>query len=269
MKKSILAFFLILALAYPFIEPYLIRVGEVTVKSRDVPAQFDGRKIVFISDIHCGPLFSAERVTALSEQINGLHPDMVLLGGDYIYGKKRDDVGLIRPCISPLAGLKAPLGVFGVHGNHDNWASHKIIGEVLAEAGVVDLDNQAAWVESEGGRIRVGGVGDMWTETQNLEPTVEGTKQKDFIILLSHNPDYLDSLKDKRVDLVLSGHTHAGQINMFGLWASAPVTNKNYVSGIVETPYTKAIISNGIGETGLPIRFSAPPQIIVLKLEKI
>jgi len=254
----------LLCLLYSLTEPYLIRVNEVDVVDGDIPEGFDGKTVVFAADIHCGPLFSVGRVRDVVSKINSIRPDIILLGGDYIYS----DVKNIKPCVGELKNLKAPLGVYGVLGNHEHWADARLSGQALEEAGVKLLDNRAEWVGSAGGRIRVGGVGDLWTDYQNIAPTVEDAAAGDFVILLSHNPDYAWETTTDKIDLMLSGHTHGGQVTLFGLWAPAKNTahGGNYVSGMADIKGAKVFVTNGVGTTGLPLRFFARPEIVEITL---
>jgi len=253
--------------AYSLIEPYLMEVKQIGVESKDIPESFDGKKVVFISDIHYGPFFSKERVRDLVTEVNDLAPDLIVIGGDYVDHSSED----ISSCFEELRNLKAPLGVYGVLGNHDHWGRENLTHEKMTEAGITPLDNKAVWISLVGERIKLGGVGDLWHDTQNISPTIDGVGVDDFIVLLSHNPDYAEKIKTDKVDLVLSGHTHDGQVTFFWLWA--PYTNskygQKYRSGFVDTKYAKVYVTRGIGTTILPIRFFARPEITVLNLKRV
>ncbi|MFH0861459.1 MAG: metallophosphoesterase [Candidatus Altiarchaeota archaeon] len=266
MKKAhIFAFLALLLIAYALVEPYLLRVYDVVVSDSKVPESFRGKRIAFLSDIHCGRFLSTDRVGGIVDLTNGLNPDMVLLGGDFIYGGVDD----IDPCISVLGGLKAPMGVFAVLGNHDNWAGAGQTNKALEAAGIRVLDNEAVWVGSGGSRLKVGGVGDMWTESQDLNPTLENTSKDDFVLLLSHNPQYADRIGADRVSLMLSGHTHGGQIFPFRLITPylASRFSQRYPSGVYELNNTKLIVTNGIGTVFIPLRFMTRPEIVLITLE--
>jgi predicted MPP superfamily phosphohydrolase len=102
----------ILLVIYMFIEPYWIETKEITIESDQIPAQFDGKTIVFLSDIHAGPFFSQERIDSLVNQVNALDPDLILLGGDYVDG----DSAYTQSTFDSLSNLEAPLGVYAVLG---------------------------------------------------------------------------------------------------------------------------------------------------------
>ncbi len=257
----------LVTLAYAFaIEPRWLAVREVEIVDPDIPPSFDGKTVAFLTDIHHGIYFSTERVRNLVARTNALQPDLILLGGDYAHLRRR----YIASCFAELAHLEAPLGKFGVLGNHDHWYDAELSWQSMEKAGIVALDNRAEWIVLGEERIRVGGVGDLWEHTQDLTATTAGVQGQDFVILLSHNPDYAESISSATVDLVLSGHTHGGQVTLFGLWA--PVSNsafgQKYRSGVVRTPFTTVIVSNGIGVITPPLRFGARPEIILIRLRR-
>jgi predicted MPP superfamily phosphohydrolase len=263
---SIIVIFVI-AVIYSFIEPYWVEVKETEIVSKDIPEAFDNTKIVFLSDIHLGPLYSLDRLKGLVKQVNKLEPDIVLLGGDYVYKGTQ----YIEPCFNELKNLKTKLGIFGVLGNHDHWENADMVRDSMAKAGISLLDNNAQWVYKDNQRIKLGGVGDLWSDYQDISPTITDIRKEDFSILLSHNPDYADSLRTDNIDLMISGHTHGGQITFFGhmLPFGRRVFNPKYRSGLIETEHTKLLVSNGIGSVWtLPVRFCARPQINVVYLKK-
>ncbi len=270
MNKKILIFFIInitgICIIYSAIEPYLTETKQYTIYDSDIPESFNGKKAVFISDLHCGPFFSTTRVRSVVETINKIGPDIIFLGGDYLTkgltGQKE-----IETCMNELKRLDASFGVYGVLGNHEHWISRRLSEQGLNDAGVELLDNKAIWWNIDEDRMRIGGVGDLWESTQEIEPTLNGVKLDDFVILLTHNPDYAEQITSDKIDLVLAGHTHGGQITLFGLWAPFQTTEygQKYISGMIKTNITQVIVTKGIGTTGLPLRFFAKPEITILE----
>jgi predicted MPP superfamily phosphohydrolase len=257
----------LVTLLYAYVvEPRWLIVREIEITDSDIPPSFDGKRIAFLTDIHHGPYFSLQRVTNVVTRTNALHPDLILLGGDYSYRSAQ----YIVPCLAELARLNAPLGKFGVLGNHDHWYDAELTRQSMQAAGIVVLDNHAEWIVLGEDRIRIGGVGDLWEDSQDLLATTKAVKDEDFVILLSHNPDYVEEIHATSVDLVLSGHTHGGQLTLFGLWAPLLPSRfgQKYRSGIVHTPFTTAIISNGIGTITPPLRLFARPEIILIHLRR-
>ena len=137
-------------------------------------------------------------------------------------------------------------------------------------AGIKWINNGAQWVSRNGQRIKIGGVGDLWEGCQDITPTIADTTEEDFVILVSHNPDYVETKTTRAVDLVLSGHTHDGQVTFFGLWAPfvPSLYGQKYRTGMVDTPFTTIITSNGIGTIPPPIRFFARPEIVLIHLQR-
>jgi uncharacterized protein len=240
------------------------KIDKITIKryifrSKDVPKEFEGIRIVFLSDIHHGKCFSTEKLRALVEMTNNMDPDLILLGGDYV---DRDPERIVS-FFKEAASFYAPLGVFGVLGNHDRWTDGDLTEKCMSEAGITLLDNRAVWIERAGAHIRVGGVGDLTTSTQDIMPMLDGTHEDDLMILVTHHPNYAMQLPKNKIDLMLCGHTHGGQVSFRGKWIPPwPGEAKlKYLTGVVKEGGTTMIISNGIGTVGPPIRICAAPQI--------
>lgn len=232
----------------------------------DVPDGFVGTTIAFLADIHHGRAFPLRNLKSLIEMTNNLRPDMILLGGDYV----DKDPDRIVTFFRQAAGFSAPLGVYGVLGNHDRKTDASLSIKCMTEAGITLLDNRALWIHRGGDKIRLGGVGDLTTGTQNLSPMLDGTSKEDLMILVTHHPDYAMQLPRDKIDLMLCGHTHGGQVSFFGKWIPPwPGAAKlKYLTGVVREGRTTIIISNGIGTVGPPIRIFATPQIWLIRLMK-
>lgn len=270
----LVAVFVVIAavLAYGYAETYRIEVEQYTFVDPDVPAVFDGTRIAFLTDIHRGPFLSQDRVRSLVERVNALEPDMVLLGGDYVYA----DTDYAASCFAELRNLEAPLGVFAVLGNHDyeehddgTYDPSRVI-QAIDQAGIALLQDGGVWIDERGERIRVGGVSDLNKGRPRVRSVLEGTTEADLVLLVSHNPDYSERIPEDAVDLVLSGHTHGGQISFFGLWAPYVPSDfgQKYRTGVVVNDVTTVIVSNGIGTSTIPpIRLLTRPQIVVITLE--
>ena len=270
-----LAAFLVLILgvfAYSVVEPYRVEVKEYTFTSPDVPRAFDGTRVALLTDIHRGFHYSQERVAGLVDRTNGLSADLVLLGGDYVYGGRE----YIRSAFAELGRLEAPLGVYAVLGNHDYAPLGDDVydpGPTIQEAGAVGipvLHNAGTWVERSGDRFRLIGVGDYLLGDPDLEPGRDGATEADLVLLLSHQPDFGEHLPPDIVDVMLCGHTHGGQITFFGLWAPLVGSDygQKYRTGPVVNEATTVIVSNGTGTIFPPLRFFARPQIVVVTLKR-
>ena len=262
----------VVCLAYGFAETYRVETKEYVFTSPDLPVQFDGTRVVFIADIHRGPFYSQDRVRSLVQGVETLDPDLIVLGGDYVYL----DPEYAASCFEELAQLEAPLGRFAVLGNHD-YGDHSDDSEgpgpvvaALEHAGITLLRDGAEWVERDGARLRVAGVDDFKMGTPDLDATLRGAGQDDFVLLVSHNPDLAEQVPPGAVDLMLSGHTHGGQVTFFGLFAFfVPSQNgQKYRTGLVNVDGTTVIVSNGVGTSTIPpMRIFARPQVVVITLQ--
>jgi hypothetical protein len=260
------AVFVLACLVYSFIEPYLLKETVTVIRNSDVPDAFVGKKIIFVSDFHLDAYSSPQKIANIVGRINAAAPDIIILGGDYV----TDDEKYLKPCFAELAKLQAPLGVYGVTGNHDSVADYNLTVRYMKEAGIVPLENAAKDIEIKGEKIRIGGVKTSYGEISDAEPVTNDTREDDFVILISHNPDFAEELHTDRIDLMLSGHTHGGQVTLFGLWA--PYVPSDYGQKYIKKYQTvngiPVLVSNGVGTSALPIRFFAPPEYNVIILEK-
>ncbi len=260
-KAGLIIFaFAALLLSYGFIEPYWLKVTEYVISDEKIPQEFDGYRIVFVSDIHHGPFFSYERVEALKDRINSMEKDLVLLGGDYVHRGP----AYVPVFFEAITGLNASDGVMGVLGNHDHWDGEAATREGFEKAGIIDVENKEFSIEKGGARIHIRGVGDYDEGVQRFE-AVSGV----FTVLISHNPDYITQLDDEKPDLMLSGHTHGGQVTLFGLWA--PFVPSSYGNkfryGLIPYEDIDLIVTSGVGTVTPPVRFFARPEIVVITLK--
>ena len=201
---------------------------------------------------------------------NALKPDVIALAGDYVHRY----ASFIAPGIEELGKLKAKLGRFAVRGNHDNWNYHAhedfeaLSRAALAEAKLPDLNNTGVWLERSGTRLRICGVGDLWTDHQDLKAALGDATESDAVLLLSHNPDFVETIRDRRVGLVLSGHTHGGQVIVPGF--GAPIVpsryGQKYLHGLVQGPCCRVFVTRGIGTISPPVRFLCRPEIVLITL---
>ena len=139
----------------------------------------------------------------------------------------------------------------------------------MKDAGIEIIENRGVWLTKGKDRIRIGGVGDYLEGKQDLDPVLKGTTPKDFVILVSHNPDYIENMDSNAIDLMLSGHTHGGQMSFFGFYAPLVPSNygQKYRTGIIKKGNTTLVVSNGVGLIRPAVRFCTRPQIIVIDLK--
>lgn len=236
-----------------------------------LPSAFDGIRVAFVSDIHFGSLLKEKRVRALVERVNAWQPDVILLGGDY--GEDSDgalDFWALRP------GFRAKICVAAVMGNHDRTlpeSNLKKIADAMRENGVIPLVNDVYWIKKDGCALAVAGADDFFNGVPDLERLAALTKEADFTLFLSHNPDLLPETYalpgGPFFQLALCGHTHGGQVRLLGRAPhSSSIYGNRYLSGWYREEGADILVSNGVGTSLLPVRLGARPQIHLITLKR-
>ncbi len=257
-----------LVASYPFfIERYLLQVNTYNIPVRNLPEEFDNFKIVQLTDLHYGKLMPEFFIERIIDKANSLGGDSIVCTGDYIlnsdYGSQS-----IKTVWSMIKRLKAKYGVYSVLGNHDHWANFNKSLECLNDSGQ-NIRHKAISIERNMKKIWIGGAGDLWEDELGIDTAFREVPSKDCKILLAHNPDTADTQYTTRIDLMISGHTHGGQVNIPFLGAPVlPVNNKSYSSGYIRSQHTDIFISRGIGWAIIPIRWNCYPEIAVLNFKK-
>lgn len=251
------------------IEAGTLSVSRSVLTSPDVPDEFDGVRIVFVSDVHAGRFYDARRVSRLIDTVNNQRPHLVIFGGDFVGGYS----GGAEAFYPQLPRVRAPLGTFAVLGNHDGWEGIETARSQLESSGALLLENRSARVRMGTAWIRVAGVEDLQTGFPDVTRAARDIGRDEFAVLVSHNPDlFADALPATKgaFDLALAGHLHGGQITAFGIWA--PVMPSGYGSryrgGWLEEEDVQILVSRGVGTVYLPLRFFSPPQIHVIQLRR-
>lgn len=275
--SRILMFLILLAMiAYPFWEANQLNVEERTVQVANLHPNLKGMRIVFVSDIHAGRFFSQSRVVNLINTINGLSPDLVILGGDY----GEDSDGAIQ-FFRSAPYIQARLGVFGVVGNHDRTEPESnfslLVGE-MTKYGCLPLTNNVAKVKVGQTYAYIAGVDDFYNGFPDVAGVASQVGREDFVIFAGHSPDLLPAAfaaKSREndnhwFDLALFGHTHGGQVTLFGqplIPNLRPEIGLRYLSGWREENRASILISNGVGTSNFPVRLFAAPQIHLITLK--
>ncbi len=253
------------AASYGLFESTWVQIERRTLPLPRLPKAFDGTTVAFLTDIHHGPFTSLDYVASIVRTTHVLRPDLIVLGGDYSLKESK----YVAPCFDVLAALKAPLGVYGVLGNHDYWHGLAETKAGMKAAGVMELTNAGVWLERGGSRFRLAGIDDLWTGTRDLPAALGDARAGDACLLVSHNPDVAENLTDPRVGLVLSGHTHGGQVVFPGMGAPFVPSRygQKYLKGYVEAPRTHVYVSRGLGTTTGPVRVGSRPELTLITLK--
>lgn len=247
-------------------------------------------RVVALADIHaCRPWMTPERIASLVEDANSLQPDLIVLLGDYISGMTLVTHQVAtREWSLALSGLKAPLGVLSILGNHDWWhdpfaqqagAGPTVARKALESVGIAVLENDAVRLEKDGQGFWIAGLADQLALRPNkakgrdkfkglddLDGTLAKVSDQAPIILLAHEPDIFPKVPG-RVSLTLSGHTHGGQVRLFGYSPVVPSRFGNrFAYGHVVENDRNLIVSGGLGFSIAPVRFGMRPEILQIDL---
>ena len=259
-----------------FLEARWFEVTRRRQAIRGLPPELAGLRLVQLTDIHHGPSLSLGYVREIVAATNALKPDLVLLTGDYVHRSP----AYIDPVVRELAELRASAGVVGVLGNHDWWESVTVSRASFAKAGIPLLDNDRLFVTPDrtlvsGGDagLCVAGVGDLLEDEIDFRRALRDVPPQMPRLMLSHNPDVAEHppliAARPRIDLMIAGHTHGGQIRLplLGTPIIPSRFGDKYASGLVAGPLFPVYISRGLGTTILPLRFRATPEIAVMELQ--
>jgi predicted MPP superfamily phosphohydrolase len=267
-----------LGLAYALaVEPRRVVVTHHVFALRGLPSSLSGLRAVQLTDIHHGPWLSLAYVREVVGLVNGLTPDLVLLTGDYVH----ESSAYIPAVVGELARLRPRIGTVAILGNHEWLEGAALARREFARAGIPLIDNDRRVLDPDGrlGReggegLCIAGVGDLWEDTPDYGRALGGLPEALPRLLLSHNPDVAEEpglVRGRfRVDLMVSGHTHGGQIRVPGL--GTPVVpsryGQKYAQGLVQGPVCPVFVCRGIGVSVLPLRLGVPPEVAVLEFRE-
>ena len=263
--------------------PHNMELVNVRVEIDRLPPSFKGFKIALLSDFHSSLVVSRNHIAAAAEMAMNEKPDAIALTGDFISGHanlRSRSVGKIRKryidrCVDGLSQLKAEHGIYAVLGNHDHWsgahALESITSEFSRRLGVVWLRNKNVKIEKNGEFIHLLGVDDFWSRSSSLAKAYSRLNVNSAKILLSHNPDINKRIDEQKrdIDLVLSGHTHGGQMPMPFRSGDALVPSiygQKYREGFVLDRKRVTYVTRGVGHLIVPVRLNSPPEVTILTL---
>ncbi len=252
--------------AYAFLEPLWLETTRPRIHVNGLPSALEGFRIALLTDMHAGrgtPLSLIRRACrmAMDEE-----PHLIALTGDFAADESPD----FSRVIEAMEGLSAPYGVYAVPGNHDytvgigQWHRQMKVHPVIR-----DLTNRARMLDVDGVRFCVAGVDDFSEGKPTLDE-LPPPEERDFTLLLAHDPDQAERARRDydQVDLVVSGHTHAGQVRLpfVGAVVNPAARPDLYEGGLRRRPWTQVYTSRGVGTGHIPIRFLTRPEVAVLQL---
>lgn len=240
-------------------------ITETVICIKRLPAAHDGLKIVHLSDIHLSLYTPIEEVERAVDLANSQHPDIAALTGDYVTFSPT----YIWPAATVLGKLRARLGTFAVLGNHDFRVSADEMTRALRAQRIRVLRNSHYPLRSSRGTLWLVGVDDLWGASEDLNRALKSVPAHDPKILLCHNPLAIGRAARLGIDLMLSGHTHGGQVRLpFIRSLYRARFGERFVEGWNHLGETQIYVNRGIGKVVLPVRVACPPEITCLCLRR-
>jgi len=248
------------------IELYNYWISENDILIRDLPPAFEGFRITQLTDIHHSRILGISEVRRVVDLAQQTKPDMFVLTGDYTTSYRR----YIEPCAEALAALSAPEGVWAVLGNHDHYTDPELTTRALEHNHIAVLNNMHTTLHRGSDSLQLSGIDDWTWNATDWTRAFSGLDAKTPTILLSHQPTVLDLEQTNNVSLIISGHTHGGQLKFpfIGAPASRFTNDLKYARGLFRRGETQLYVSSGTGVIGLPLRFGVRPEIAVLRLRR-
>jgi predicted MPP superfamily phosphohydrolase len=265
-----------LALYSGEVERHWVEIARPQIRLRNLPSALDGLKIAQLSDIHLDEYTEPAFLRHVVRRVNQLQPDVVVLTGDFVSdGPWSHDfaAGAAWHCANLLRELECSQ-VYAVLGNHDVVVGALKVTQALTANGIPVLRNNQVPFERAGARLWLAGVDDPVIGNPDPELAIPASirnVEHEPVVLLCHAPDYVDRLLERpvggAVDLVLSGHTHGGQIRLPLMGAlELPEMGRKYIEGLFRLGNMQLYVNRGIGTVGVPFRLACPPEITLFTL---
>ncbi len=250
-----------LATVYGLINASWIRTSRVTVRLSHLPDAWQGRTAALVTDLHLGPLSGAAFLRRVTARLRLLRPDVVFISGDLFDGPT---LGLDQ-LAAPWREFSAPLGIYYVTGNHDEFAERSIYLQAVGRVGIHILNNEKVSLD----QLQIIGLHDSEASDPaalRLILRQVGIDRRHPAILLAHRPVNLPVAEEAGISLQLSGHTHGGQVWPWNLLVSR--IYGRFASGLARLGTLQVYTSNGVGTWGPPLRLATKSEIVLLRFEK-
>jgi predicted MPP superfamily phosphohydrolase len=248
------------------IEPGWVEITSVHVRMPGMAPAFDGYRIAQISDLHLGDWLTPAQLAQVVRTVNGLGADLIAVTGDFITSHASRHA---QDLITTLRPLHAPDGVACILGNHDHWSSAATIRWVIAESGMLDLNNAVHTLQRRGALLHIAGVDDIWERQDRLDDVLAAMPREGAAVLLAHEPDFADtSAATGRFGLQISGHSHGGQVIVPYIGPlELPLYAKKYPLGRYQVSQMTQYTNRGIGMLQPHVRLNCRPEITIYTLE--
>jgi uncharacterized protein len=237
---------------------------KVEVKVRGLDPRFDGFTIAQLSDLHIGALTPLWWGMRWARAANAAGPDIIVVTGDMV----TSGVAFHEDIAELIGSLRGKGGVYVIMGNHDYFGEGEPLVSLLKARGVTVLRNEGVTLERDEAKLFLAGIDDTWTKRANLDAALEERPAGVPTVLLAHDPEGFVGAVERKVDLVLSGHTHGGQIAMpfLGRIVNASRLAHKFHIGLYEQGDSTLFVHPGLGTTGPPIRLGVAPIVALITL---
>ncbi len=249
-----------------FLERFWVETTHLNLTMAKLPKTFNSLRVVQISDLHLGYYYNVHNLESIVHRVNKLKPDLICFTGDLVH----DSLDGIEKSIPALQSLQARVAKFAIFGNHDFLAGDpERVQATLEKGGFQFLRNSHITLTKGNHSIHIAGMDDLFGGHPDGKQTLAGIPPEAFTLLLAHEPDLADWEVPRPVDLMLSGHSHGGQIRVpFYGAIYRPDGAKHYIEGLKMFLDSDMLlyVNRGIGCTFLPFRFNCRPEITVFNL---
>lgn len=238
-----------------------LSIERIEIKVAKLPKKLDSLRIVHLSDIHHSPFTSLDHIKRAIKVTNRLKPELVLLTGDYV----SHDRNYIAPVAEALGELRSAFGTYACLGNHDHWTDPAEVTARFEAHGIEVLINRGFRLDAGGASFWLCGVDDYMVGKSDLKSALHGSFPDEMKLLLAHNPVLVRQAARLGIDLVLSGHTHGGQVKL-RQDENRILPKRRLSAGLHRRKETQIYITRGIGTVVVPFRYQCPPEISVIEL---
>lgn len=266
-KMIVIAICIFACIGFIFWQNNSLQTSYYTYSCKDIPSSFDGYCIVQISDLHNKNF--GKQPDRLIEEIQVLAPDMIVVTGDIVDSNHTN----IETAIAFLEAAVKIAPCYYITGNHELWLEVEVRNDLMrriSKTGTIILDNEVLEITTKDEKIKLVGLDDGSLLGDTLHDLTKDIEQKEFVLLLAHEPQNMMFYSRENVDLILSGHAHGGQIRLpfvGGLVAPDQGILPKYTEGLHEENGVSMIISRGLGNSIIPIRLFNRPEIVCIELQ--
>lgn len=242
------------------------RIRQYDIYNNQFPESFNGFRIAFATDFHYESRFTAKRLPNLVRALQSVDADVLVLGGDY----RGREGGNVEELFKALQQISTPYGTYAVMGNHERGEADSLARKAMKDCGVKLLEHRVDTLWKGNQFIEICGIRNPFDLKRNgVSPTLT-LKPEDFVVMVTHTPDYVEDVDVSNTDLALAGHTHGGQVSLFKRWTPAGNFSKygnRFLTGLKHNSQgIPVIISNGLGTSRKDVRLFTPSEVVLIVL---